>query len=194
MHFNKHSELKDLHAFLSPSKHHWVNYSEEKLATVFLTNQAAQEGSELHDLAAILIKKGIKQRATRQTFNMHVNDAIGYRMSAEVPLVYSANCFGTTDAISFRKERGHERMVLRVHDLKTGITPCSMRQLMIYAALFCLEYNVRPGEIDIMLRIYKEDDIQEYIPDVDEIAHIIDRIITFDRQIEELREESQRDR
>lgn len=193
MHFNKHSELKDLHSFLSPSKHHWVNYSDEKLTAVYLTHQAAREGSELHELAAILIKKGIKQRATQQTFNMYVNDSIGFRMSPEVSLFYSVNCFGTADAISFRKERGHTKDVLRIHDLKTGVTPCSMRQLLIYAAIFCLEYSVRPGEIDIVLRIYKGDDFEEYIPDVDEIAHIMDRIITFDRRIEDLREETQRD-
>lgn len=191
--FNKHSALEGLHSFLSPSKHHWVNYTEDKLVSVYMNHRAAQEGSELHDLAAILIKKQIKQRQTRQTFNMYVNDAIGFRMTPEQPLFYSVNCFGTTDAISFRKERGHEKNVLRIHDLKTGTSASHIRQLVIYAALFCLEYDVRPGDIDIVLRIYKNDDIEEYIPDVDEVAHVIDRIITYDRKIEDLKEEASRD-
>ena len=31
--------------------------------------------------------------------------------------------------------------ILRIHDYKSGITPAKMDQLMIYAALFCLEYK-----------------------------------------------------
>lgn len=38
--------------------------------------------------------------------------------------------------------------MLRIHDLKTGISPVHMDQLLIYAALFCLEYKIKPGSID----------------------------------------------
>ena len=65
-----------------------------------------------------------------------------------------------------------------------------MLQLEIYAAFFCLEYQYRPGEIDILLRIYQNDEIVEHEPEVDSIAHIMDRIITADRRIEELKMEA----
>ena len=29
--FNRHDELEGLHAFLSASNYHWINYSEEKV-------------------------------------------------------------------------------------------------------------------------------------------------------------------
>lgn len=61
---------------------------------------------------------------------MYVNDAIGFKMTPEQPLFYSENCFGTADAISYRNK------LLRIHDLKTGLIPAHMEQLMIYAALF----------------------------------------------------------
>jgi hypothetical protein len=34
-----------------------------------------------------------------------------------------------------------------------------MRQLEVYAAFFCLEYDYIPGEIDIELRLYQNDEI-----------------------------------
>lgn len=70
-------------------------------------------------------------------------------MSTEVVLYYSDRFFGTADSISFRNG------VLRIHDLKTGKTPVHMDQLMVYAALFCLEYKIKPGDIDFELRIYQ---------------------------------------
>jgi hypothetical protein len=115
---------------------------------------------------------------------MYVNDAIGYRMTAEQMLFYSVNCFGTADAISFRNK------VLRIHDLKTGTTPTSMKQLEVYAAMFCLEYGYKPYEIDIELRIYQNDDIMEEVPEADDIVHIMDKIVTFDKQIEILKAEA----
>lgn len=187
MRFNEHSKLVGLHAFLSASKHHWVNYDDEKLIGTYLRSQEAARGTELHDLAARLIRMGIKLPKTRQTFNMYVNDAIGYRMTPEQVLVYSPICFGTVDAISFKPiDLGG---LLRIHDLKNGVFPTHMRQLMIYAALFCLEYNYKPGLLDIILRIYKGDDIDEYEPTVEEIAHIMDRIVTFDDMIMRLKAE-----
>jgi hypothetical protein len=105
-------------------------------------------------------------------------------MSCEQILFYSDNAFGTADTISFRKSK------LRIHDLKTGFTPCSEKQLYVYAALFCLEYKFKPFDIETELRIYQNDEIREYEADPDEIAHIMDRIVTFDRRITELRLEA----
>lgn len=183
MNFNEHGRLKGEHAFLSASKYHWLNYDPEKLESVFLSSIAAERGSRLHALAAELISLGIKLPRNTKTLNMYVNDAIGYRMSPEVVLYYSDNCFGTTDSISFNKN------LLRIHDLKTGSTPVHMEQLRIYMALFCLEYGVRPGDIDAELRLYFQDEIITEEPEVDEIAHIMDKIISFDKKIELLKEE-----
>ncbi len=181
--FNKHSELTGQHAFLGPSKYHWINYDPEKLDNVFRNAQAAQRGIELHAFAHNAIRLGIKLPANRKSLNLYVNDAIGYKMIPEQILYYSENCFGTTDTISFR------RNLLRIHDLKTGIIPGSIHQLEIYAAIFCLEYGIKPGTIEFELRIYQDDDVQVWIPEVDTIAHIMSTIITFDRRIEVLKVE-----
>ena len=178
--FNKHSSLEGLHAFLSASKYHWINYSEDKLAQTFLNMQAFKRGTELHELASRLINLGVKLPRTEKTLNMYVNDAIGFRMTPEQVLFYSEYCFGTADAISFRNNK------LRIHDLKTGKSRVSMKQLLIYAALFCLEYRVRPGEIEIELRIYKEDEIEVYVPEVEEVAYIMDKIVSFNKYLKDL--------
>ena len=150
--FNKHSNLEGCHAFLGASKYHWINYDEDKLIETYNRAMAVQRGTELHDLAARCIKLGQKLPKSKKTLNMYVNDAIGYRMTPEQILYYSPNCFGTADAVSFSNN------LLRIHDLKTGMTPAHMEQLVIYASLFCLEYRVRPGEINFELRIYQSDD------------------------------------
>lgn len=179
--FNTHSNLVGQHAFLSASKYHWVNYDEQKLEAAFFSAMAARRGSELHDLAHRLIKLGVKLPKTPTTLNLYVNDALGYRMTPEQVLYFSENCFGTADAISFRNSK------LRIHDLKTGITQTSEKQLEIYAALFCLEYGFKPVELDIELRIYQNDEVRIYEADPDVITHIMDRIVTFDRRIRELK-------
>ena len=183
MKFNDHSNLKGAHAFLSPSSYHWINYSEDKLALRYKNQQAIAIGTKQHEFARQAIELGVKIRGNAQTLAQYVNDAIGYRMIPEQVLFYSFNCFGTADTILFRNN------LLRIHDLKTGETPASMNQLKVYAALFCLEYSVKPGAIDIELRIYKDDDKVIERPEVDEIAHVMDRIVTFDKIIESLKTE-----
>lgn len=180
MNFIEHSELVGQHAFLSASKYSWVNYDPDKLISTYKNFQAAQRGTELHDFARRCIELGQKLPRSNKTLNMYVNDAIGYRMTPEQVLFYSSNCFGTADAISFKNGR------LRISDLKTGVTPVKMTQLEVYTALFCLEYNVKPGEIETELRIYQNDDVMFYIPEVDTIAHVMDQIVVCDRLIEEL--------
>mgnify|MGYP000870082284 CR=1 FL=1 len=193
MRFNTHSDLVGLHAFLSASKYHWINYDNDKLMSTWDRHRDAVRGSELHDLAARLIRMKIKMPRTRQTFNMYVNDAIGYRMTPEQVLFYSPLCFGTADAIGFRKNPETGRMLLRIHDLKNGFTPAKIAQLKIYAAMFCLEYNYRPSEIDIELRLYQSDDVEYCVPEVDEIAHIMSRIVEFVEMIENARAEANND-
>ena len=183
MNFNQHCNLVGAHAFLGASQYHWLNYDEAKVAERYTTMMAAQKGTELHDFAATCIKLGQKLPKSRKTLNMYVNDAIGFSMRPEQVLFYSINCFGTADAISFRKN------VLRIHDLKTGQVKASMSQLMIYAALFCLEYRVKPSDIKIELRIYQYDDVFECFPEADEIVPIMDTIIRFDKLIENTKEQ-----
>ena len=95
-----------------------------------------------------------------------------------IQLFYSENCFGTTDAIVFRNR------MLRIHDLKTGVIPAHMEQLEIYAALFCLEYKIKPADIDIELRIYQSNQILYENPTAEIIVPIMDKIITFSENVE----------
>ena len=184
MNFNRHSELVGQHAFLSASKYHWINYDIDKLERVYMQARSAQRGTELHAWAHETIRLGLKQEDLPHTLNQYINDAIGYRMSVEQPLFYSPNAFSTADTISFRKN------VLRVHDLKTGFTPCGPEQLMVYAALFCLEYKFKPFDINIELRIYQNNQVKIYEVDPIDIVHIMDKIVTFDNAINRIREEA----
>jgi hypothetical protein len=162
-----------------------VNYDDEKLDARFVTAWAAQRGTELHALANNLIRLGVKLPEIKKTLNLYVNDAIGYRMSPEQTLYYSINCFGTTDAIAFRNN------FLRIHDLKTGTVKTSVTQLLVYAALFCLEYRYKPTELaGIELRIYQNNQVLIYEGDIDAITHIMAKIIAFDKRIDELRMEA----
>jgi hypothetical protein len=115
--------------------------------------------------------------------DLYVNDAIKFRMTPEQPLRYSDNFFGTADAISFRNNR------LRIHDLKTGENETSEVQLEVYEALFCLEYKFKPHEIEAELRIYQSDEVRIYDPDPGDIVHIMDKITSFDKRINEMRME-----
>lgn len=179
MNFNTHSDLEGLHAFLSASKFHWINYDEEKLYSSYVNHLAAQQGTELHEFAKTCILMGQRLEDIPKTLNMYVNDAIGYKMLPEQVLYYSDYCFGTADAISFRKNK------LRIHDLKTGSTATHMEQLEVYTALFCLEYDVNIAEIEVELRIYQNDEVRVHIPEIDEIVPIMDKIITSSRLIDE---------
>ena len=181
MNFNKHYELKNKHAFFSPSKHYWLRWDEEKIRNSYINAKAVEKGTRLHNLAAECISLGIKLKDNKTTLSMYVNDALSYKMTPEVALFYSDNCFGHTDAISFK------RNILRIFDLKTGeITTASMEQLLIYAALFCLEYHIDPKSIKYDLRIYQFDKAICYEPNGDEIAEIIDIIVHHDMVVESM--------
>lgn len=185
MNFNKHLNLEGQHAFLGASKYHWINYDENKVAESYSRFLATQKGTQLHEFAAQCIRLGQKLPRSHKTLNSYVNDAIGYKMIPEQILFYSDNCFGTADAIAFRNG------LLRIHDLKTGVIPAHMEQLEVYAALFCLEYKIKPADIEIELRLYQSDNILVGNPTVEDIAPIMDKIITFDRIINKIKEQEE---
>ncbi len=173
--FNKHDNLEGLHAPFGASKSSWLRYDDEKAIEVFQNLRAAEQGTILHDWARQTILLGIKQPRSKKTIYAYVNDAIGFKMQPEVVLYYSDYFFGTTDSICFRKVG--DRFKLRIHDLKTGTHPAKMEQLEVYAALFCLEYKVKPSEIDMELRIYQNDEILIHNPTAEDIVPIMDKIV-----------------
>lgn len=211
MNFVNHSDLEGTHAFLSPSQNAWTNYTDEKLEQRYLTAQAVERGTRLHEFAAEAIRLNRRQSG-RDTLSMYVNDAIGYKMTPEQPLFYSFNCYGTTDSIAYKKN------ILRIHDLKTGEIEAHIKQLYIYAALFCLEYGQKVNELrrkgcsdndiaqgfglkanelhfepekmdDICLRIYQFNDIKEEHPDPQEIRNLMNIIVHQDRILANLKAE-----
>lgn len=186
MEFIQHKNLQGLHAPFSASQSHWLRYDDEKAMEIYLNKKAAQMGTVLHDWAKRTIDLGIKQPKSKKTIYAYVNDAIGFKMSTEVVLYYSERFFGTADAICFRNG------MLRIHDLKTGKIgkiEDHIEQLEIYAALFCLEYKIKPGEIDMELRVYKNDEVLVHNPTAEDIVPIIDKIIHLNKLLEKFDEE-----
>lgn len=180
MNFVKHSNLEGLHAPFSASQSHWLRYDDAKAMEIYSNKKAAELGSRLHAWAKETIDLGIKQPRSNKTLYAYVNDAIGFKMSTEVVLFYSERFFGTADAISFRDN------MLRIHDLKTGKIPAKMEQLEIYAALFCLEYKVKPGDIQMELRIYQNDEVVCHYPTAEDILPIMDKIVHFNKLLEQM--------
>lgn len=178
MRFNNHSNLEGLHAPFGASKSSWLRYDDNKAVDYLKGLKAKELGTRLHAWAAETIKLGIKQPRSNKTISAYVNDAIGFKMDTEVVLFYSEYFFGTADAISFRNN------MLRIHDLKTGSTPVKMDQLEIYVALFCLEYKIKPGDIDIELRIYQNDEVLIHNPTAEDILPIMDKIVHLNKILE----------
>lgn len=186
MQFHKHYNLEGTHATFSASQSSWLRYDDDKALEVYSNKKAAAMGSQLHNWAKQTIDLGIKQPRSDKTIYKYVNDAIGFKMSTEVVLAYSKRFFGTADAISFRYDKSIGRDVLRIHDLKTGKVgdiKDHVEQLEVYAAYFCLEYQQRPGNIDIELRVYKNDQVYVHKPTAEDIVPIMDKIIHFDKLI-----------
>lgn len=185
MNFKKHLELEGRHAPFSASQSSWLRYNDDKAVDTYLNLRAKEIGTIIHEWAAQTINLGFKQPRSNKTICAYVNDAIGYKMNTEVVLYYSDYFFGTADAISFRNN------FLRIHDLKTGKSgkiESHMEQLMVYAALFCLEYKVKPGEIEIELRVYKNDEVFRHTPTADEISPIMDKIVHLNKVLESVDE------
>lgn len=179
MKWNNHKDLEDKHAVFSPSQPFWLKYSDEKAIDFFENMKAKERGTELHDWAQKTINLKIRQSRAKKTLYMYVNDCIDiFKIDSDAKtertLKYSDNFFGTADFISFKN--GY----LRIYDLKTGITPAHMEQLLIYAALFCLEYSIDPMDISIELRIYQKDECIVHNPSPMDIRDISKRIIQID--------------
>ena len=183
MNFVRHSNLNGLHAPFSPSQSSWLRYDDDRAMEVFLNKKAAEMGTRLHAWAKETIDLGIKQPKSKKTLYTYVNDAIGFKMSTEVVLFYSERFFGTADSISFRDN------FLRIHDLKTGKIKADMEQLEIYAALFCLEYKVKPESIGMELRLYQNDEVVYHNPTPEDIHAIMDKIVHLDQVIQTLEED-----
>lgn len=181
MNFNKHSDLEGKHAFLSPSKYHWIDYDNDKLMTAYSKHLAAQQGTRIHAFACECINLGVYLPDEPKTLNMYVNDAIDLHMTTEQPLYFSENCFGTADSICF------DDHILRIHDLKTGVMKTSFHQLEVYAALFCLEYNINPRDIWIELRLYQNNTYETLQGEGSMIQNIMDKIVIFDEMIERMK-------
>ena len=183
--FNIHKNLIGLHAPFTASQSSWLRYSDDKAIDVYLNRKAAEIGTKLHAWAKETIDLGLKQPRSKKTIYAYVNDAIGFKMDTEVVLFYSERFFGTADAISFRDN------MLRIHDLKTGKVgkiEDHMEQLEVYAALFCLEYKVKPGEIDMELRVYKNDEVFIHNPTAEDILPIMDKIVHLDKLLRKIEE------
>ena len=212
MNFNKHFDKEGKHAILSASSWRWLNDDRESLIKRLTSSYSQTIGTILHDIARKHIQYRIKLNkydkkniileflengipavvvdsididSIFENLMAYVNDGIGFKMHPEIVLYFSENFFGTADAISFNE---NER-VLRIHDYKSGEIKASMRQLEVYVALFCLEYGVDPEKIEIELRIYQSDEVVKHSPDRNDIRMIMDKIVTFDKEIEKLKME-----
>ncbi|MBR5862159.1 MAG: DUF2800 domain-containing protein [Bacteroidales bacterium] len=182
MNWNRHFELEGRHAPFSASQSSWLRYDDDKLLTRYSKIQAAAYGTRLHAWAKETIDLRLRQPEIRKTINMYVNDAIGFNMKTEVVLYYSKYFFGTADTICFRNN------FLRIHDLKTGEHSASMEQLKVYAALFCLEYRIKPSDIQIELRIYQNDRVHVEQPTAEEIIGIMEKIVHNTKILEKYEE------
>ena len=175
------------HAFLSPSKYHWIRYDKEKLVKAFYNYLAVERGTRLHEVAAELIDLKRWQPKNDDTFNMYVNDAIKFKMEPEKKLWFSENLYGTADALAFTMQTRSKKAFLRIHDLKTGVTPAHFEQLMIYAGLYCLINHLDPFDVDFELRLYQSNDIQIMTPDSSEISEMIEVMLEADKTVSEIR-------
>ena len=209
MNWERHLNLKGKHALLGASNYSWINYeSDEQLLRKFCSYYSTDIGTLLHEFAADRIKFGLrltksekksalchllKRGIPRSVINKldfdmifdnlmsYVNDSIGFHMEPEVILYYSDNCFGTADAIAF------DEKILRIHDLKTGVTPAHMEQLLIYSALFCLDNRIKPKDISYELRIYQGNEAVIYNPEPNEVLEYSEQIVRANKFIENIK-------
>jgi hypothetical protein len=196
MQWNDHHQLEGKHAFLGASNYHWINWNDETFENRYYGQFSTQIGTAIHALAhdcivsrtkltkhdthliditlyhAYIPKDAYDPNLILNNLIPFINDAIGFHMSSEILLYYNAYCFGTSDAISFDEKN----KMLRIHDLKTGTTPTHMEQLLIYAALFCLEYHKNPHQFKTELRIYQNFDVLITNPEAEEIEQYMDLI------------------
>ena len=213
MNFNPHSELRGRHAVFAPSLPFWMNDTQEEAIQRYCSSFSTIVGTAIHSLAERHIKYSIKLGRSDKKYipmalldakipaavvdrlpiddifanlALYVNDCIGFRMTPEVVLYYSDILFGTSDAIHFDER---ERL-LRINDLKTGVAPGKMDQLIGYDALFRLEYcpllRIRPEDIRSELRIYQFGEVRLCEPDPDEVITVMNHIRTLDKTMNSL--------
>lgn len=203
--FNRHSDLEGKHAILSASSWRWLNDDVDSLQRRITSQYSSTIGTILHNIARKHIKYRIKLNKYDKKNVMlelldngipgmvvdsldfdlifenlmnYVNDAIGFKMTPEVVLYYSRYFFGTADAIRYDENLRS----LRIHDYKSGLLQAHMEQLIIYAALFCLEYRIKPFEIETTeLRIYQKNEVLFHNPEPEEIMQACNKIIEFDK-------------
>lgn len=213
MNFNKHYDKEGRHALLSASSWRWLNDDADSLVKRICSQYAQEIGTILHNVAYKHIKYFIKMNkydkknivlellsngipsividsidmdVIFETLMTYVNDGIGFKMSPEVVLYYSDNFFGTADAISYNENT----RFLRIHDFKSGVLPAHIEQLEIYAALFCLEYRIKPEELSgIELRIYQRSEVLCHNPEAPEIKEVANKIVDLDKFINQIRME-----
>jgi hypothetical protein len=199
MNLNNHYDIKGKHALLGCSQFGWMNAkTEEDMLKYLASKYSTTIGTLMHAEAADhitygvrlnkndkkhiqfqLLRQGIPAKIIRyidfdamyDNLMDYVNDCIGFKMIPEKELKYSDKLFGTCDALVYN-EKDH---FLRIHDLKTGVTPAHMEQLMGYAALFFLDnriYKVKDSQVE--LRIYQNNDVDIYNPEPDELLEFMD--------------------
>lgn len=200
--FYNHPEVKEgAHAIISPSRHILKQgYTTEQFDNYIRSTYSTVIGTSIHELASELIKARIRvgnKEAVKMidlklyndgiprsvydannyipTFVPFVKDAIGFDMQSEQVLKYSDFAFGTADAIKFSNSKGE----LRIHDLKTGKIPANIDQLVSYAALFFLEYHLKPGDVKTTCCIYQNGEIVTALPQASDILPIMDQIRTL---------------
>lgn len=160
------------------------------IASKYITHRFKMHKYDKSSVVLDLLDSGIPDRiidildfdAMFLNLMTYVNDAVGYGMDPEILLYYSDNCFGTADTIGYFDRA----KCLRVHDLKTGKTPAKIEQLLIYAALFCLEYHIKPEDLnEIELRIYQLGEVLVHKPSAEEVRYFMTRIQERDQDLDE---------
>ena len=203
--YNDHRKLEGKHAYIGCSQSAWENRTEDQLVQMYYSKFAADIGTAMHSFAQHCINLKMKLRKTDdhmidyylqyiypmqtgviiprgaydskeliETVMLFVNDAIGFRLDSEVILAYDeVYAFGTSDAFGCDEKT----KTIRVSDLKTGIHPVKMTQLLLYSAQYCLEYKKNPKEYKFELRIYQGGEIIEYFPMGEEVEEHMKRIV-----------------
>ena len=188
MEWNDHWRLEGRHATLSPSGYHWLNYDADKMRRVTWNNYSKEDGTKMHELASNMILYNIMPEDNENALNQFVIDALTMfkePMSSEILLYYSDECFGTADAIYYNEDKQH----LQVHDLKTGVSKPSFKQLWIYCALFCLEYGYKPEKMTFECRLYQLGAMDIDNPQPKQIRSIMKQIVEMSNVIEGVRVE-----
>ena len=204
--YNDHRRLEGKHSYLSCSQPSWENRNEEQLIKMYYSKFATDIGTAVHAFAhdciirklkvnendyhmidyylqviyplqtGVIIPKGAYDSVTlMKTVSLFVNDMIGFRMDSEIVLCYDEEfAFGTTDGIRC----DDKEKIIRIGDLKSGVNPAKMVQLLLYDAYYCLEYKKNPKEYKHELRIYQNGNIIEYFPMGEEVEEHMKNIVT----------------